>query len=271
MMNCKMLLKISIFFALLTFISCKSENKKRETIVAQIGDSKLTEAEVDTLLVGKKSHKIKEEIIKNWIETELLYQQAIEKKMLTKENFQGIIKNSEKELAAAISIKNYLKNHPIKYSDQDLKKFYLSKKNDYSFSTNAFILNFASFKTEESAINFRNDAIENKWKASVHHYKKKSDLIKNYSNKIFKPSQIQSERLLRVLSELYKGEISLVIPTELNNYVVVQMIDKIDPSTVPKFDYIKNQVKENYIVYAQRELIKDFLDSLFIEKKVKVY
>ena len=49
------------------------------------------------------------------------------------------------------------------------------------------------------------------------------------------------------------------------------MIDKIDPSTVPQFDYVKDEVKENYIVYTQREMIQNFLDSLIVEKKVKVY
>lgn len=271
MMNCKKLLRISIFFALLTFISCKSKNEKRETIIAQVGDSKLTETEVDSLLMGKKSHKIKEEVVNNWIETEVLYQVAIDKKLLTSDNFQNIIQNSERELAASISINSYLENHPVKYNYQDLREFYLSKKNDFSLSTNAYILNYASFKTEESAINYRNDAIENKWENSINHYKNNSDLIEQHSDKIYKPSQIQSEKLLRVLTELYKGEISLVIPTELNNYVVVQMIDKIEPNTVPRFEYIKDQIRENYIVYTQREMIRNFLDSLIVEKKVKVY
>jgi hypothetical protein len=271
MKNSQKHLKISLFLALITLLSCNEESKNKETFVAQVGESKLTEAEINSALLGKDSKKLKEELIKNWVETEILYQQAIEKKLLTRENFHNVIKNSERELAAAISVNYFLNNHPVNFTEEDLREFYLSNKDDYSFSTNAYVLNYASFKTEESAISFRNDAIEKKWDEALGSFSENSELIEEFTSKIFKPSQIQSSKLLRVLSELYRDEISLVVETELNNYVVVQMIDKIDQGSIAPFDYIKDKVRENYTVYLQREQIQNFLDSLIVEKKVKVF
>ncbi len=88
---------------------------------------------------------------------------------------------------------------------------------------------------------------------------------------LLKSTKIQSKKLFRVLKELYKDEISLAIETELNKFVVVQLIDKIDPSTIPQFNYVKDVVQESFIIFSQREMVRSFLDSLIAEKKVKVF
>lgn len=131
--------------------------------------------------------------------------------------------------------------------------FYNSNKEDFIFGTDAFILNLISFKSEENAINFRNNAIENNWDEALTAFENSEELIDNYVNKVYRSSQIHSNKLLRVLMELFQDEISLVVETEPNNFVVVQMIDKVDRSTIPQFDYVKDRVKESYILTAKKK------------------
>ncbi|MBK7103945.1 MAG: peptidyl-prolyl cis-trans isomerase [Ignavibacteriae bacterium] len=267
-----MLLKISLTLIIFSFLSCEEESNKKEEIVAQVGKSKLTKNELDDFLASKKgSIKFKEEYIKDWIETELLYQLAFEEKLVTKENYYRIIRESEKKLASSIAINNLLENHQINYTEDDLVDFYNSNKEDFIFGTDAFILNLISFKSEENAINFRNNAIENNWDEALTAFENSEELIDNYVNKVYRSSQIHSNKLLRVLMELFQDEISLVVETEPNNFVVVQMIDKVDRSTIPQFDYVKDRVKESYIFNSQKEMLKQFLDSLKLERKVKVF
>lgn len=267
-----MFLKISLTLIIFSFLSCEEESNKKEEIIAQVGKSKLTKNELDGFLASKKgSIKFKEEYIKDWIETELLYQLAFEEKLVTKENYYRIIRESEKKLASSIAINNLLENHQINYTEDDLVDFYNSNKEDFIFGTDAFILNLISFKSEENAINFRNNAIENNWDEALTAFENSEELIDNYVNKVYRSSQIHSNKLLRVLMELFQDEISLVVETEPNNFVVVQMIDKVDRSTIPQFDYVKDRVKESYIFNSQKEMLKHFLDSLKLERKVKVF
>ncbi|MFZ1288986.1 MAG: peptidylprolyl isomerase [Melioribacteraceae bacterium] len=271
-MNYKKLLKISFTLIIFSFLSCEEETNKKEEIVAQVGTSKLTKDELNNFLASKKgSIKFKEEFIKDWIETEILYQLAFEEKLVTKENYYRVIKESEKELASSITINNLLENHQINFSDSDLLEFYNSNKEDFVFGTEAFILNFVSFKTEESAINFRNNVIENNWDEALTAFQNNENILENFLNKVYRSSQIHSNKLLRVLMELFQDEISLVVETEPKKFVVVQMIDKIDRSTIPQFEYVKDRVKESYILNSQKEMLKHFLDSLKLERKVKVF
>lgn len=272
MMNYQKLLKISFILFSISFVSCEEEIKDKEVIVAQVGSSKLTENELTNILGSKKySQKYREEFIKNWIETEILYEMAIEGKLLNSENYYRIIKDSEKELASSIALDKLLFEHPIQFSDSDLVEFYNSKKEDYVFTSDAFILNVISFKNEESAINFRNFAVETNWSEALKKYGDDQELNENYSNKIYRSSQIHSQKLLRLLAELFQDDISIVVENEPNDYVVVQMIDKIDQSAIPQFDYVKDRVKESFILNKQKEILSHLLDSLKLEKKAKVF
>jgi hypothetical protein len=215
--------------------------------------------------------KYKEEFIRNWIETEILFQISNDNQLLNKENYSKVLESSGRELAASIAINYYLNKHPVNYSEADLIKYFALNKDDYGFSDDVHILNYIAFNNEESAITFRNRAISNGWLNSLAGIEKDSALIENRQNSVFKLSEIQSKRTIRVLKKLFRKEISLVVKTELNNFIVVQQIDKIPKNTVPKFNFVKDNVRKSYIVLKQREQIRGYLDSLITQKKVKIY
>ncbi len=73
------------------------------------------------------------------------------------------------------------------------------------------------------------------------------------------------------MQKLLNGEISLVIETELNNFVVVQQIDKINQNSIPNFKYVKNDVYKSFLMLKQREIIRNYLDSLLTQKNIKIY
>ena len=220
---------------------------------------------------SNSSAQYKEEYIRNWIETEILYQISEEKNLLNENNYNNILKASGKELAASIAINEYLEKNYMEYSESDLKKYFIEHKLDYSFSEDAHILNYIAFSNEESAIKFRNSAISDGWQKSLDILSNDTTIIINLKSQIFKFSELQSKRIMRVLEKLFNTEISLVIKTELNNFVVVQQIDKIGKNTVPKFNYVKENVMKSFQVFKQRQQIRSYLDSLIAHRSVKIY
>lgn len=251
---------------------CEKETKEKEIYVAEVGNTKLSLTFLNEQL-GKNvdNSKYREEFIKDWIETEILSQDADERKLLNKTNYNQIIETSSKKLAATIAINEYLSKKNTKVSDSELRRYFSVNRDDYNYSNDAFVLNFVEFTEEESAIKFRNVAISDGWENSLNLFSSDSNLIVNVSNQIFNSSEIQSKRVMRVINRLYKNEISLVVKTELNNFVIVQQIDKIVKNSIPKFKYIKKNVADSYIVLKQKELIRNYLDSLISVKSVKIY
>ncbi len=252
--------------------ACDEEKNKQEIYIAEVGSAKLTQQDLDKQLGDIANiSKYKEEFIRNWIETEILNQISDEKNLLTEENYTKILEASGRELAASIAIDEYLNAHPINYSEADLNKYFTLNKGDYSFSEDVHVLNYIAFYNEENAISFRSNAISNGWANSLAGIVKDSILIESQQNRVLKLSEIQSKRTIRVLKKLFRNEISLVVKTELNNFIVVQQIDKIPKNTIPKFKFVKDNVRKSYIVLKQREQIRNYLDSLISHKNVKIY
>ena len=257
---------------LLILSGCEESKQPEEVYVAEVGDIKLTQSELERELGNNLNiSKFKEEYIRDWIETEILFQISKENNLLQNNNYQKIIKNSQKELAASIAISDYLNSNPLVIEDSELKQYFNENRSDYNFPYNSYILNYAEFKSEESAINFRDNAIVNGWSKSIQSFLNDPNLVSNAENRLYKLSEIQSERTLRVLKKLYKNEISFVINTELNNFVVVQQLDEIVKNSAPKFQYVQDKVRSSLLVLKQREQVRQLLDSLINQKNVKIY
>ncbi len=266
--NHKLLISI-VFFIL---VSCEKNDIKNEVVIAQVGNSKLNEKELDSFLSDNMDvTKYKEEFVKNWIETEVLNQVAVEQNLLNQDNYYKVLSNTKKELAAVIAIREFLKKKKINFSNEELLSFFKKTKNDYKNSSKIYVVNIISFNNEAKAINFRNKGIQIGWDKAVNLFKNDSSVIEIGINKVYQDFHIQSKVLSRILKGQYLNEISPVIKTELNNFVVVQQIDKIDKNSIPKFKYLKDKVRERYLMLKQKELVRFFIDSLITEKKVKIY
>lgn len=215
--------------------------------------------------------KRKDEFVRDWIENEVLYQVSLEKKLLKKNKVDKILENTEKEIAASLVIEDFLKSNDVDFSNTELESYFQKNKEDYSLTNDAYILNYIAFNDEESAIVFRNKALSSDWEAALDEFKENKFIIKNNKNSLFYLYNIQSPKLIRVIRRLYNNEISLIVKTELNHFVVVQLIEKIDKNQIPKFEYLRDKIKENYTRTKQKEFVKQYLDSLFAVKKIKIY
>ena len=257
---------------LLALLSCGNEKKQKEIIVAEVGDSKLTENQLTQMLeVNYSSIENKEEIIRNWVETELLYQAANENNLLTESDFNEIIEQSEKKLAASYAIAKHLSSSTEKISSTKLANYFKSHKDDYLLPVDSYILNYIRFSDEKDAIKFRSKVLLKDWKLATGEVENNKNVEKKYVAKLVKVTEIQSKKMLRVLKELRIRETSIVIQTELSSFVVVQLIEKLKKNTVPKLKYIQEDVRTIYEAQINKEKVRNYINKLTTQKNVKVY
>lgn len=262
-----------ILFTIIAFgFGCKSEENHEDVYVAIVGNSKLSKNDVERELKGLTYNvKFEKEFIKEWIETEILYQAALKDNLINNEDFNSIIEKTKRELASSLVIENYIQNNPFQVSEIELKDYYKSNKRNFELFEEAYVLNLASFKEEDKAIDFRKLAINLGWEEALSRVKNDSIIIEDEQKKIFQISQIQSIKIIRVLTELLLNEISPIIKTEQEKFIIVQPISKIEKNSAPEFEFISDQVEKIYRIQKQRELIRDFLGQLLSEQKVKIY
>lgn len=274
-MNCeahlnKTLTKILFLFGVLIFAACSKEQKK-DDFVARVNDSYLTREDFASLAdTANLNSAQKEQVIKNWIYQEVLFQAADKEGITNREDYLNIVNKSSNELAAAMLIDDYVSKEKINYSDEDLIKYYESNKNYFRLNTDAYLINKVSFNNEDNAIKFRSLALDSEWKKAVSAFVNDSSLIINTVSDLVEESNIYPVQLSRIIKDFYPEEISIVITNKPGYYSIVQLLNKLGKESVPPFELIKAKVEKRFIAEKKKALVEEYLKNLYSQNEIEI-
>ena len=275
MMNCeahlnKTLTKILFLFGVLIFAACSKEQKK-DDYVARVNDSYLTREDFASLAdTANLNSAQKEQVIKNWIFQEVLFQAADKEGITNREDYLNIVNKSSNELAAAMLIDDYVSKEKINYSDEDLIKYYESNKNYFRLNTDAYLINKVTFNNEDNAIKFRSLALDSEWKKAVSAFVNDSSLIINTVSDLVEESNIYPVQLSRIIKDFYPEEISIVITNKPGYYSIVQLLNKLGKESVPPFELIKAKVEKRFIAEKKKTLVEEYLKNLYSQNEIEI-
>ena len=275
MMNCeahfnKTLTKILFLFGVLVFAACSKEQKK-DDFVARVNESYLTREDFASLAdTANLNSAQKEQLIKNWIYQEVLFQAADKEGITTREDYLNIVNKSSNELAAAMLIDDYVSKEKINYSDEDLIDYYESNKNYFRLNTDAYLINKVTFNNEDNAIKFRSLALDSEWKKAVSAFVNDSSLIINTESDLVEESNIYPVQLSRIIKDFYPGEISIVITNKPGYYSIVQLLNKLGKESVPPLEIIKTKVEKRFLAEKKKELVEEYLKNLYSQNEIEI-
>ena len=274
-MNCevhlnKPLTKILFLFGVLIFAACSKEQKK-DDFIARVNDSYLTREDFASLAdTANLNSAQKEQVIKNWIYQEVLFQAADKEGITNREDYLNIVNKSSNELAAAMLIDDYVSKEKINYSDEDLIKYYESNKNYFRLNTDAYLINKVTFNNEDNAIKFRSLALDSEWKKAVSAFVNDSSLIINTASDLVEESNIYPVQLSRIIKDFYPEEISIVITNKPGYYSIVQLLNKLGKESVPPFELIKAKVEKRFIAEKKKALVEEYLKNLYSQNEIEI-
>lgn len=272
MMNLKKLSKNSLlvpFLISLIFLSCSKEEKNEKNI-AKVNDAVLTEDMLNSMMNDSKNKaKLKDEIINQWIEDEVLFQEAEKEGITNEKEFQKILERSKKNLAISFLIKKYLDKNEIQIKDEELKKYYDENKNEFVLNDELYYLRIARFENYESAIEFRKKLIETNWNIANNYIKTKTDKFQTKEELIYK-KDLQPIQVVRIVNTMEINEISSIIDISNNEFIIINLMNKYSENTIPPFEAVKNLVKEKLTILKQKELIHNYLTELLSEHNLEI-
>ena len=274
MMNLpRYLKKISVYFLIVFFLAdfgaCKKEVPVNKYI-AKVNDSYLTEEELDSIYIANSGIQYKDEIIRNWINRELLFQQAEKQGILNNKDFNRILDNSKKELAASFLIEDYINKEKIKVEPAEIEKYYSDNPDEFKLLYDSYLLNEIIFNNEDDALKFRSEALGKNWEDAYQDIKSDTSVFSEKSGELLFDYKVQPVSVLRVVQELYPSEISIVLHTDEGKFTVVQLIQKFDKGTVPPFDLIKTEVKKIYLIQKKELTVKNYIKELYSKNDIEV-
>jgi len=267
----KILISIAAVVCILILASACSKKEKSNSIVAKVNDSILTEDDLNVALSQERnSGKYREEYIQNWIEKEVLSQQASKKGIQDDAQFKFIADQNKKELTVAMFINKILDENNIEITDDEIKSYFESNKEDFRLTDNAYLLNRIYFNNFDKAVQFRNNVLNTDWNRALNVFNSEQSLVESSLQKLYFQYQIQPITLLRIVNNLEDSETSIILETEPMKYAIVQLISKYDNNSIPPIEVIKERVKERLTIIKKKEFLKNYIDKLIAEHNTEV-
>jgi hypothetical protein len=249
---------------------CGKEQPKTE-YVARVNDAYLTKKELASLIDTTSVNTLhKSEVIRNWINREILFQKAKKQGILQQDNYKGLIKNSGKELAGALLLNSYISSVTINFEQRDLINYFEENSNDFKLRDKTYLLNIIHFSNEDRAVEFRSLVIDSDWKKAMNVFYEDSAIISLESKLLLREQNVYSIKVLRVVKRLHPLEISIVISEREGYYTVVQVLKKYLEGSLPSFALIKQDVERRFIAEKRKELMENYMKDLYSRNEIEV-
>jgi hypothetical protein len=247
------------------------ESSDKTDYVARVNDSYLSGSDLLGILDSSNvDDNFKAEVIRNWILKELLYQEAISEGILNEKDFKRILEKSKKELAGSLLLKNFSSNVTLDYQPKEVEEYYNHSKMEFSFGSNSFKLNIATFSIQNNAVQFRSLLLINGWDEAVTQYSDDSTLLSVSNGIILSEQDIYPQQLARIVSGLHPLEISIVISDDAGYHTVAQVLNNFKKGTIPPFDIIKESVEERFIANKKKQLLDNYIDELYSKSDIEI-
>jgi hypothetical protein len=253
------------------FFGCGKETPQPD-FVARVNNSYLTRGDLAKIIdTNNVSNFYKNEVIRNWINKEVMFQEAVKKGILKDSEFNRIIENSKKELANSLLLQSYYENEKVSYEPGELEEYFNAHQQEFRRFYNTYLMNWAVFNDEDKAVKFRTMVQESNWEKASNVFKGDSSLINSSANELLYDYEVHPEPVLRILSGLNPGEVSIVINIEPGKYYsVVQEVQKFVKDSIPPFQLIKPLVEKRFIARKKEDLIKSYIKELYSNNEIEI-
>ena len=247
------------------------ESSDKTDYVARVNDSYLSGSDLLGILDSANvDDNFKAEVIRKWILKELLYQEAISEGILNEKDFKRILEKSKKELAGSLLLKNFSSNVTLDYQPKEVEEYYNHSKMEFSFGSNSFKLNIATFSNQNNAVQFRSLLLINGWDEAVTQYSYDSTLLSVSNGIILSEQDIYPQQLARIVNGLHPLEISIVISDDAGYHTVAQVLNNFKKGTIPPFDIIRESVEERFIANKKKQLLDNYIDELYSKSDIEI-
>lgn len=259
--------KTSFILAVVLVVGCSKEKPTVE-YVAKVNDVYLYKK--DFTFSPDTNLAYRNEFIRNWVNAELLAQEALKNDIKKSDEFQELSKKAEREILKSLWLKKYLEENIKPVNSKELEVYYNAKPDAFKLLQDAVILNQVYLTQFDRAIQFRSALLESDWNKTLKAFANDSSLQSSSSNALIYNYQIEAGNLLNIISELQPNEVSLVIPVQKNLFTVVQVLQKLHKEEVPPFVSIKKEVEKTFLDEKQKQMIEEHLKELYTQNDIDI-
>jgi len=252
----------------------KEKTESHERIYAKVNNVLLTESDLKALVPGdvydKMTEMHKNEIVKEWVKNEVLYQEALKQNIDNDPVISRILENSKRNLLVNELLERVFTDIRTP-SDDVLRKYYNEHKDYFVLLDDEYRIRYALFDSRDNVDDF--------WRKV-----KLGGSFSDLAQKMSKDPSFQNGGDLGMVSEemlepevwkaiiiTYKklGLVKISDPFSVSGGWACLIVDEIyEQGSVKPFEAVRDQVEEMYIVEKREEIKNEFIDKLSKNAKI---
>lgn len=271
---------ISALSALLLVIGMAgcSRDKQQKPYVARVDQSFLTEEELAAVhdSLGDVRAQTRD-YINEWIDTELLYQEAVRQGLAETESLRRQLEITRKRLAVgALLNRNLYAEDTADVSEDAIQALYSAGGDAFRLREDMVNISFALFSERDVANAFRSNLVRgNEWSDALRQIQTdplmRSLLLQVADKQYFTRSNLYPQELWKLARTLGKGEVSFVVKTD-NGYYVLTVHGMRRQGEMPDLEYIRAEIRDRILIEQRRaryeKLVKDLRAKHTVEVRI---
>lgn len=264
-----------VFLAAVVLSSCGKLEQKKEYL-ARVGDAYLTKEQVavegDSGTTSSKARL--REYVGQWINNELLYQEAKRRGVETSESFQKLLTDARKRLSVEVMLEKEVYHDSVEISEDSIRAYFESHPNDFLLTDDVIQLSIAAFTTRELANSFRTKVTSGvPWESALESMMNDSasqkSILMNAGEKYYSQHTLYPAELWRVANNLAPKELSFPIRTQ-TGYFILRLSSLHQRGSRADIAMVYDEIRQRLTIERRRARYNEILSNLRSKHEVEI-
>ena len=271
--------KVGIVALLLMSIAGCHQLDSTDKFVARVGDSYLLPSDIEAglanLAAGFDTTKARSQIINQWINSELLYQEARRLRLSNKEDIQRRLDESERAVLIEGMISEYHSQADEEISQNDIEKYYERNKEHLRFFepfVHIRYLNHPSRDSMEMAVQLmgQEPVSDSVFASLVERFSSSPDEHLRMTQNHFLETRLflDQPELIDTLRNTEAGTPPQLILAD-SVYHLLQVIDRSAPNSIPELSWIEDFIREQLTIRFRKQNYTRSVQLLRLEAELR--
>ena len=251
-------------FASLLFLACSASGPEKD-VVAQVGSRSLSATELSSMLPYGAKAEERQLTVENWVGRELLYQEALERKLHEDVRLKEQLERTRRDLLVAALLDDEFGREEVSVDEDEILKYYQEHEDD--------------FHREESEIHARHILLASNREANARRtaLQRGADFVevardfsedvdtRNQGGDLGFFSQEEETALWNACEDLELNTVSRPVRSEYG-YHLIEVLARFEAGTLLPLEQVRPQIVETIVWQKHRQRMDQLVESL---KKTK--
>mgnify|MGYP001167294572 FL=1 len=266
------ILILTCLFSVLLVTGCRKQPEGK--VIARVGETTLTFD--DALVHIDTSRRPVDDQIKRyiaqWVNDELINQEAGRKEIQSDRQFQIRIKEASRILANQYFLEQYIYSDTTGIDEKLIQDYFRIHMEEFVVHEDVIKMNIITFDTREKASLFAASVLRGThWSDAVNSFLEDTStgVVSNSIGKYSTQRTLFPLELWKVASTLSVKEVSFPVKTSIG-YTVIQIVSNIKKGDPAEYSLVQDMVRQRYIIEQRRLRYNELLENLHKRYKVEI-